>query len=323
VLSKEGLLDQLQASVQAVATALGSLGTVASGQALSASSSNSSVVSAADSGATAPATYTINSVTYLAAATSETSLSSYADSTTTPVSPTGNMELVVGSQTYPITLTSATNNLNGLAATIDSLGAGVTASVLTTSGADYLSVSANATGGKNAPGHWGSFSSPANPSGTTQFLTALNQGSDTTFQLNGITIHQPSNTVNNVIPGITFNLLGTTNTPVTLSLASDPTQLTSALQTFVTDYNGLRTALNAQEGPSAGALGGDTSILQLENAMRRLTAYTSLSSGSPNSGSLQSLSDLASPSPATVRPASIPVLSAVSVIPNSRARSPS
>ena len=287
VLSKESLLGQLQTSVQAVATDLSSLGSVASNDALSASSSDGTVVSATDSGATAPASYTINSVTSTAAAANETSLTHYANSTMTAVSSTGTMELVVGSHDYSIPLTSATNNLSGLASAINGLSAGVTASVLTTSGGNYLSVSASSTGATTLqiiddP------SSPTNPSGTnTQWLTDQNQGVNAVFQLNGITVKQPSNTVNDVIPGLTFNILGASTTPTTLSLASDPTQLTSALQTFVGDYNTLRTALNAQEGPSAGALSGDTSIVQLEDAMRRLTAYSSSSTGS-----IQNLSDL-------------------------------
>jgi flagellar hook-associated protein 2 len=286
VLSKESLLGQLQTTVQAVATDLSALGTAASSKALSANSSDPSVVSAIDSGATAPANYTINSVTSIAAAASENSLTSYANAAT-PVSSTGSMALVVGSHTYDFSLTSGANNLPGLAKEINSLNAGVNASVLTTAGADYLSVSADATGATTLQ----IIDDPitaTNPTGTnTQWLTDANQGGNAVFHLNGIKVTQSSNTVNDIIPGITFNILDTSTTPVTLSLATDPTQLTSALQTFVTDYNSLRTALNAQEGPAAGALSADMSVIQLEDAMRHLTGYTS-----STTGNIQSLSDL-------------------------------
>ena len=106
------------------------------------------------------------------------------------------------------------------------------------------------------------------------------------FHLNGIKVDQPSNTVNDVIPGMSFTIQGQSSSATTLSLASDPTQLTSALQNVVTSYNSLRTALNAQEGPAAGSLSGDTSITQLENAMDRFTGYTK------SGGTIQSLSDL-------------------------------
>ena len=51
---------------------------------------------------------------------------------------------MVRSKTYNFTL--ATNNLVTLRDTINSLNAGVTASILTTSGGNYLSISANSTG---------------------------------------------------------------------------------------------------------------------------------------------------------------------------------
>ena len=286
VLSQESALGQMQGTVQGLATSLSTLGTVASSQALSANSSDSSVVTATDANATSPATYTINSVTSAAAAASEDSLVPYADSTTTPVSATGKMELVVGSKDYQIPLTSSTNNLTGLASAINALNAGVNASVLTTAKGDYLSVTADSTGATTLqliddP------SSSTNPSGTnTQWLTDTNQGTDAVFYLNGIKVDQSSNTINDVIPGMSFTIQGPSTTPTTLSLASDPTQLTSALQDVVTNYNSLRTALNAQEGPAAGPLSGDTSITQLEDAMDQFTGYTN------SSGTIHSLSDL-------------------------------
>ena len=44
--------------------------------------------------------------------------------------------------------------------------------------------------------------------------------------------------------------------------------------------------MNAQEGPSAGLLSGDTAVVQLEDTLRGLTSYGT------SSGSIKSLSDL-------------------------------
>lgn len=283
VLSQESALGQLQTTVQGFASSLSSLGTLASSEALSATSSDSSVVTATATGATSPASYTINSVTSVASAASETSLKDYANSTSTAVSSTGSMELLVGSTPYNFTLSSANNNLTGLASEINSLNAGVTASVLTTANGNYLSVSANSTGATT-------LQIIDDPGGTghanKQWLTDTNQGSDAKFELNGISVDQSSNTVNNVIPGMTFDIQGTSSTPVTLSLSSDPTQLTSALQDVVTNYNSVLTALQAQEGSTGGALSGDTSVTQLQDAMNQFAAYTD------SSGTINSLSDL-------------------------------
>jgi len=144
VLQQKSSLVSLQSDLAALASSMQSLGKLAANQALSATSSNPDVVTVASTGATSAATYTINSFTSPAAAASETSLSSYADSSSTPVSSNGSMDLVVGSKTYNFTL--ATNNLVTLRDTINSLNAGVTASILTTSGGNYLSISANSTG---------------------------------------------------------------------------------------------------------------------------------------------------------------------------------
>jgi flagellar hook-associated protein 2 len=190
------------------------------------------------------------------------------------------MELMVGTKPYDFTLTG--NNLNSLVKQINGLtGNPVTASILTTSNGDYLSLSANSTG--NAALQL------TNQSGTTpaNIITANNAGTDAKFQLNGIPIDQASNTVNNVISGLTFNIVGKSTTPTTLTLASDPSQLTSDLQTFVTSYNTLATAVQAQTGSSGGALVGDSTIRQLQQTMQHAISY--FSSGS---GSVESLSDL-------------------------------
>ena len=284
VLGQKTALGSLEASVAAVTASLTALGTDGATGALSASSSDSSIVTATNTGASAPGTYTINQVTSVASAASEVSLGSYTDPAATPITTgttaPGAMELMVGTKPYDFTLTG--NNLNSLVKQINGLtGNPVTASILTTSNGDYLSLSANSTG--NAALQL------TNQSGTTpaNIITANNAGTDAKFQLNGIPIDQASNTVNNVISGLTFNIVGKSTTPTTLTLASDPSQLTSDLQTFVTSYNTLATAVQAQTGSSGGALVGDSTIRQLQQTMQHAISY--FSSGS---GSVESLSDL-------------------------------
>jgi flagellar hook-associated protein 2 len=235
-------------------------------------------VSVTATGATAATSYTVNSITSAAVAASETSLNGYADANSTPVSANGSMELVVGSNTYNFTL--AANNLTTLRDTINAQNAGVTASILTTSAGNYLSVTANNTGAATLQ----LIDDPAGAK--TQELSATNQGTDAVFHLNGIKIDQSNNVVNSAIPGVTFTILAPSATPTTLSLASDPTQLSSALQDFVTNYNALATAVQAQEGTGAGLLSGDTVISQLQDTLGSLAGYTT------STGSMNSLADL-------------------------------
>ena len=284
LVQQKQLLIGLNSAAASLATSLGSLGSLGAAQGLSATSSDSSTVSVANDGATSPATYTVSNITSVAAAAAETSLSGYANSISAAVSSTGAMKLVAGSNSYSISLTPQQNNLAGVVAAINQLGAGVTASVLTTgtgSTPDYLSISANNTGATT-------LKLIDDPTGAANnILTATNQGANAVFQLNGLPVSQSTNTVNGVVPGITFNILNTTQAgkSVTLSLQSDPSQLTSSLNSFVQNYNTLVDQVNAQVGPSAGLLSGDVMIRTIENDLRQVTTYQ-------GTGSVKSLADL-------------------------------
>jgi flagellar hook-associated protein 2 len=283
VLASKATLGSLQSTVAALTSSLSALGADGSSLALSATSSNNAAVTASNSGATSAATYTINSVASVASAASETSLNSYVDSASTPITTgtttPGEMQLVVGSKTYNFALTN--NNLTGLMNQINGLNSGVTASILTTSGGNYLSLQANSTGATTLQLNDESGVTPTN------IITATNQGTSAEFFLNGIDIKQPSNTVNNVIPGLTYNIVGKSSTPTTLTLASDPSQVSNDLQTFVSSYNALQSAVKAQVGTSGGALVGDAAIRQLQQTMQHLISHFSTSTGG-----VQGLSDL-------------------------------
>jgi flagellar hook-associated protein 2 len=280
LLAQNNALGGLQQDATNLVTSLQALGTLAANQAVGASSSDPTTVSATTTGATTPATYTINSVTTLASAASERSLTGYTDSTSTPVSATGSLNLTVGSQNYALTLNS--NNLVGLRDAINNSGAPVTASILTTSTGNYLSVTANASGAAALQ----LIDDPVtadNPGGSnTELLTQTNQGTDAEFHLNGIDIKQSSNTVNSVIPGVTLQLLQQSSTPVTVSLQSDSTQISSALQSFVSAYNTVESDLQAQQGQFPGALGGNPAISGLQQTLRQITGFFTTGSSVTN-----------------------------------------
>ncbi len=107
-------ISGLSSAVANVATDLGTLGNLGSTRALTANSSDPSVVEASATGATANTTYTISNVTSVAHAASESSINSYGDGTTTPVSATGSLQLTVGSTNYPITLAIEETDVRGL-----------------------------------------------------------------------------------------------------------------------------------------------------------------------------------------------------------------
>lgn len=210
----------------------------------------------------------------------ETSTATFSGPDSTPVSqPSFTLQFGSGNP-YTFQLTNGNDSMVGLRDAINSSGAGVTASILTTSSGNYLTVQANSTGANTLKLFAGTSATG------TDLLSQTNQGSDAKFTLNGIPVEQAGNTVNSAIPGVTFTIQAKSASPVTLTLASDPTQLSSDLQDFVTQYNALSSAIEAQSGAAGGPLTGGTIIQQLRQQMQQIAGYTT------STGSIQSLSDL-------------------------------
>lgn len=277
-LQKKGLLSNLSAAASGFGDSLKALGDVAGRKALGATSSKPSIVSVVNSGASAAATYTIDSVTSISTAASERSLIGYADSASTPVGTTGDFKLVVGSSNFTFTL--ANNTLVGLRDKINDLGAAVSASILTTGDGNYLSISATATGAT-------ALQLVNDPGGVNaNLLTNTNQGTDLEFHLNGILVKQSQNLVNSVVPGLTFTVLDKTDSAVQLQLSTKRTELSSALSAFVSNLNGLRDAVTGQTGPAAGLLSGNFLVHQLSSELRNVASYRT------STGSVKGLTDL-------------------------------
>lgn len=279
VLQKKQVLSSATSAIEGLGSAVAALGGIAARNAVAASSSDSSKVSVQNTGATAPASYSITNITSIARAASETSIASLPDSDTTPVSANGSMRLVVGASHYDFTLTR--NNLAAVRDQINGLGAGVNASILTTEHGNYLSLSASSTGAQ-------ALRLIDDPLGANRNLvTSANQGADAVFSLNGISIRRASNTVNDVVGGLTFQLLGTTtgSETVNLTLATDRQQLANAIQTFANNYNAVLGKVNQQIGPNAGLLSGDLLVRQMRGDLTALTTYQ-------DSGTVQSLADV-------------------------------
>jgi flagellar hook-associated protein 2 len=277
VLQKKTLLGALSDPLASLGSAVTALGRIASNNAISATSSDATTVSVVNTGSSSSAVYSITQIASIATAATETSVLSYASSD--PVSSNGAMRLTVGAETYNFTLT--TNTLAGLRDKINALGAGVTASILTTDSGNYLSVSANGTGAK-------ALALRDDPDGANiAVLTANNQGSDADFYLNGIHITRSSNAVNDIVGGLTFTILGETEVgqTVKLTLATDRSQLSSAISTFVAKYNAVVAQVGQQVGPNAGLLSGDFLIREVQKDLRALSGYQA-------SGTVKNLSDM-------------------------------
>ena len=84
---------------------------------------------------------------------------------------------------------------------------------------------------------------------STRGYTSTVTGVDANLTIDGKSnIQSASNTVSNLIPGLTFQLLSSSSTPVQIVIGNDNTDVESTINQFVSDYNALISAINAQEG---------------------------------------------------------------------------
>ena len=289
ITSEEQLASGIQSAVASLATTVTNLGELGTNGGLTGSSSNTSLVQVNNTSMTSPASFQISNISSLASTASASTKNGYASATTTPVSSTGTMQLLInGTAVTPnIDLTgSGQNNLNGLASAINGLNTGVTATVINTgTGVTpyYLSISDNSTG-QNA------IQLVDDPTGAdTQIALNSNSGSNAIFEVDGQPVTSSSNTISNVIPGMTFTLSGTTTgtQTVTLAAATDPTQISGQLQNFVTQYNAVTQLLSAQIGPNAGLLLGNSMINGINMALQGLVNYRGT-----GTGGVENLADL-------------------------------
>ena len=212
----------------------------------------------------------------------EKSVAGYPDTGTTAVSGSGIVDLTVGGgSVIPLNI-SANNNLTGLMNAINGAGAGVTASITTSGGKNYLSVVA-------AGGPVAITLNDTPAASPVSLISHTNQGVSASFTLNGTinVTNQATNVFSSVIPGVTFTLQKSSASTVNLSLATDPTQLTNALQTFVSAYNALANQVTEETGTGAGALGGNSIIRDISEDLGQLSSYFASSTST-----VRSLSDL-------------------------------
>jgi flagellar hook-associated protein 2 len=161
----------------------------------------------------------------------------------------GSIQLQIGNQAArTIAVSAAPNNtLSGLAAAINQAGAGVAASVITDASGSRLSL-VSSTSGAAGQISVNATNLQDTSSGSPLSFTAGQQGQDATLVVDGIPLSSASNTVSNVIPGVTFQLLNTTSSPVQVQITNDTGTAANAISTFVKDYNAVVSALTTQEG---------------------------------------------------------------------------
>lgn len=123
-------------------------------------------------------------------------------------------------------------------------------------------------------------------------------GQSAMLNVNGIEIERNSNTITDVVEGLTFELTGVTenNKISTIKIAEDTEKTTKAIQEFVDQYNSVMSFIDKQldvgdpsaEGNSTGALTGDSSLMKLQSQLRSLMTSSAKDPSQP----IKTLSDI-------------------------------
>jgi len=119
-------------------------------------------------------------------------------------------------------------------------------------------------------------------------LTKAVQGVNASAVVDGIPVSLSSNIAKGVIPGVTLSLLAPSAAPVSISVAPDTTQAKAAIDAFVSSYNAVVTAINAQfqvpaSGGSAPPLQSDSSLMLVEQVLQEAVNQTVGGNGGVNS----------------------------------------
>ena len=200
---------------------------------------------------------------------------------------------------YVKTITVGPNDtLATVAKAINAAGAGVTATVISDGSptAPYrLSVTSNNSGTA------GAVTFDAGTTGlAAQTLVAAQDaavfvggggggGGSSATTAQPLLVTSSSDTVTNVIAGVSLNLLGASAGPVQLTVAADADSLVKSLDTFTTTFNTLSKTISTQStfntsNNSAGLLLGDPVALDVQSSL-----FAMLNTSVPNNGNYQTL----------------------------------
>ena len=282
----KGALSQFQSALTAIDTP-SAFGT------LSATSSNTTAFTASAASSATLGSYSI-AVNQLAAAQQLVS-TAFAGGGSSTVG-TGTLQLSLGGASFSVTITSSDNTLSGIAAAINSASGnpGIQASIITGTDGAHLALTSSLTGVSNTmqvsqTSGGTSLSALTYGTGNTANYTQTTAAQDASISIAGVTYSSSSNTVTTALSGLTLNLLATTTSPATLSVADNNSAVSSNIQAFVSAYNSLQQTFSQLGGydattNTAGPLMGNAALSGVQSQISSaLDSFVNTGSATYNS----------------------------------------
>jgi flagellar hook-associated protein 2 len=303
-LSTFGQMQSLTSTMRDKAAAIAS---VTMWNKTAASSSNASVIGAAvvpNGGAVAGA-YSI-AVSQLATSQSLTSRT-YTAATNNVGEGSLTIELGAWSGTPPTAFTAqadaspisvsvaATDTLETLRDKINGADGGVSATIITDAAGARLSIRSKETGEENAfritasettddgVASTGLSALAYDPSNGVSNMARNEVATNALAKINGIDITSASNTLNEVVDGLTLTLSSVTTTPVQVNVTADTAAVKTAINDFVTAFNALASFIQTQTKydettKTGGPLQGDSTVLGFQTQLRGVVNESSSAS---------------------------------------------
>jgi len=279
--AQQSSLSSLQQTFESLQTAVQSIASATTGN-VQATSSDSSVVTATAGSTTLPGTY---SISVSDAGSSSTAISGagsppVTDPSSANISSSTTYTLTVNGTNTTITTTGDT--LDDLAEAINNANAGVSATIVnlgSNSSPDYrLSLTSSELGPDTIQLN----------DGTNNLLSTVQTGTDAQYTVNGNSTALTSTSDQiTLAPGLTATIVGANpNETVDITVAANEDALSSALSNFASAYNSASSAITQQTGQNGGALGGESVVYELQEALSQIANYVS------PTGGVQDLSDL-------------------------------
>jgi flagellar hook-associated protein 2 len=184
-------------------------------------------------------------------------------------------EVDVGGALTQIAVDPVTDTIQDVVDAINASGADVTASVIDDGSAVdpfKIVIQGNQAGTANAVTAQ-LYRMPGGAQINIETFTAVQAATDASVTVDGITFTRSTNTISDIIPGVTLNLesLGSG----TLTISTDNTAITGNIQDFVDAFNELTGFIDEQtefnpETFATGILFGNSSVQNLEANLRRI-----------------------------------------------------
>ncbi|MBI5537718.1 MAG: flagellar filament capping protein FliD [Deltaproteobacteria bacterium] len=280
-------LSSIGSGLSSLQSALSALSTVDGATGLKATTSSSAVTANAGAGAMCGAL----SMTVTSVAAEQRTYSSRFDSATQALGQAGSFTIAVGTGNTTIQVTAA-DSLTSIAAKINAAGVKVTAAVFQDGTKSRLLIRGVDTGSANKVTLTESGTTlDLNGDGSTPDGGKTVAATDAVLNLDGFTVTRSTNTISDLVKGVTLTINAKSADPVTVTVGAEASVLQLKIASVLTAYNSTIQAVHTAAG--YGTVAASNSLLAGNSGLRTVTSRMASILGTPSgSGTYQMLSQI-------------------------------